>query len=165
MNNKYVVISILVILSAVAISGCIGEEKETVTFNGNNFDLINGFTLNYKGTYSLGITDNKTNGTIMNVSPDYSMSVLSNSTLDFFEKSGYTTLVNEKKEIDGSEAYYWVYRHNESEGVTKMRIEFKKDDQAFNMYFYVPNKDYDNKEYNKKLNETIERIIKSQKKA
>ena len=46
-----------------------------------------------------------------------------------------------------------------------MTIEFKKDDQAFNMYFYVPNKDYDNKEYNKKLNETIERIIKSQKKA
>lgn len=165
MNKKFLIGILIMIIATVSISGCIGEDKVTVEFGEVSFDLINGFTdKNFSSDSYAWFTDNKTNGSIMNTTDDTQIIAMSQNSVDFMNKHGYTTYVNEVKDFGDTQAYYWVYSSgNNTEKIT-MSIKYKlPNKKSFYMYIYTTKADYEDKEYGKKLNETVENIIKTTK--
>lgn len=153
MDKKYGKISLIVVvlLATVLISGCIdtGATANKITFDGHTFEAINGFSggpsqggknaLLSDGATDLDVLSENTHGPI--------------STDSISDKE-----TRENKEVNGTKYIYTSFPE-ESNNSTTIQVYFTKNDIDYNIIAFVDSAQFNDPNYMKTLNETIERII------
>lgn len=167
MNKKFnIIISGLLILAIVAVSGCIGgdstsSDKNTFTGNGISFEypkgwvefpeeIFNNNSSNTSVKYIVAVGDNKTNPTFLGVSvfndsTDVSAENMSSTMGSIFEQANISIVHNKTADIDGSKAYIIGIDlsdlGNGSEKMFMTYVFFEKNSKQYMMLYIYTNPD------------------------